>query len=203
MTASGVSELQSLLPSCKIEWDAESTPVPRTPVPGRPTRPAVGQSGDSGVQNIRSDADLDKLVARASDIRAISVSQGMLTPEGAKRLKEFPSLQLLFFNDSFIDDSVLEAISDHPSLAHLSLSGRRSWRLGTDARRQAAETTTIGVVANCSDFCRATSPGKCPLATGTDTHGVGNSTIKHSRTSGSFAISRILPSTAGQSRTRV
>ena len=50
---------------------------------------------------------------------------GMLTPEGAKRLKEFPNLQLLFFNSSFIDDSILESISDLPNLAHLSLNDPR------------------------------------------------------------------------------
>jgi Ran GTPase-activating protein (RanGAP) involved in mRNA processing and transport len=50
----------------------------------------------------------------------------MLTPEGAKRLKEFPSLQLLFFNGSSIDDSVLEAISDLPNLTHLSLNDSRT-----------------------------------------------------------------------------
>ena len=78
-------------------------------------------TGDRRVRGLwgskfRSDAYLDKLAARASDIRAISVSQGMLTPEGAKRLKEFPRCSCCFFNGSFIDDSVLEAISDHPNL---------------------------------------------------------------------------------------
>ena len=111
MTKAGVEELQAALPSCNIRWDAGRTPAPRTPVSGRSTRPAIAVPADSGVQNVRSDADLEKLIQRANEIRSISVSMGMLTPEGAKRLKEFPSLQLLFFSSSFIDDSVLESIA--------------------------------------------------------------------------------------------
>ena len=168
---------------------------------GRHDRP-LSESGDSGVQNIRSDADLDKLVARASDIRAISVSQGMLTPEGAKRLKEFPSLQLLFFNDSFIDDSVLEAISDLPKSGPSVTQRPGVGDSGLVHVAKLPRLRRIGVVADCRDFRRTSRPGKCPLATGADTHGAA---IRRSNTREPPPASlspRILPSTAGRSRTR-
>ncbi len=152
----------------------EDAPVPSTPVPGRPTRPALAESADSGVQNVRSDADLDKLVERASDIRAIAVTKGMLTPEGAKRLKEFPNLQLLFFNSSFIDDSVLESISDLPNLAHLSLNDSRIGDAGLVhvAKLPKLRKLDLWQTTVTSDGLR--SPGECPLAAGTYSLGAAN-----------------------------
>jgi len=97
----------------------------RTVGPNRPTEPGVRAPFESSVKNVQSDADLDKLAKQADGITAISVSRGSLTPDGAKRLKEFRGLRLLFFNSSFVDDSILEAISDHPSLGHLSLNDSR------------------------------------------------------------------------------
>ncbi len=144
VTKAGVEELQAALPSCNIRWDATRTPAPRTPVPGRPTRPAIAEPADSGVQNVRSDADLEKLIQRANEIRSISVSMGMLTPEGAKRLKEFPksatALLQQFLHRRLGSGEYLR--SPEPS----SSVTRRfaGWRCGLGARRQAAETTAVG-----------------------------------------------------------
>ncbi len=125
VTEQGVRELQEVLPSCNIQWDARMSRPSIASLPGQPRRAASAQPSESGVQKIRSDADLEKLVARASEIRSISVFNGMLTTKGANRLKEFPELRLLFLRDSFIDDSVYEAISDLPNLSSLFIAGSR------------------------------------------------------------------------------